>query len=222
MWFPDGGRLFYWRSGSATPYEQVIATLLLQRTTAARVDEFVPAFLIRYPSWATLATVRTQELENALKPVGLWRRRAASIQALAVAMVARGGVPPTERAEVDALTGVGQYVGNAFELYYGGLQRPLIDGSVVRALQRLFNFARSRVDYRFDADVQSIALRLVQCESPREVNWALLDVANLYCLPRRPRCDECPLYRVCGHAFASMAAVATTIDRDDAEVVGKI
>jgi len=71
-WFPAYGRSFPWREPGRTPYEVVVAEILLQRTTAAGVARVYIGFLKRYPSRIALAHAPLQSLENALRPLGLW------------------------------------------------------------------------------------------------------------------------------------------------------
>ena len=54
-WFARNGRSFPWREAGRTPYEVVVAEILLQRTTAAGVARAYIGFVERYPSWASLA-----------------------------------------------------------------------------------------------------------------------------------------------------------------------
>ena len=54
-WFARNGRSFPWREAGRTPYEVVVAEILLQRTTAAGVARTYIGFLKRYPSWIALA-----------------------------------------------------------------------------------------------------------------------------------------------------------------------
>jgi A/G-specific adenine glycosylase len=82
-WFKQSGRSFPWRDAERTPYEVVVAEILLQRTTAAGVAQAYAGFIQRYPSW--------EALENALRPLGLWRQKALAFQQLAQAIEERGG-----------------------------------------------------------------------------------------------------------------------------------
>jgi A/G-specific adenine glycosylase len=75
-WFEQCGRSFPWREPGRTPYEVVVAEILLQRTTAAGVAQSYPEFIERYPSWTALAQAPLGGLEHALRPLGLWRQKA--------------------------------------------------------------------------------------------------------------------------------------------------
>ena len=49
-WFAPNGRSFPWREPGRTPYEVIVAEMLLQRTTAAGVARAYSGFVERYPS----------------------------------------------------------------------------------------------------------------------------------------------------------------------------
>jgi A/G-specific adenine glycosylase len=70
-WFACERRAFPWREPGRTPYEVVVAEILLQRTTATGVARAYAGFVDRFPSWAALAQSSLEDLENALRPFGL-------------------------------------------------------------------------------------------------------------------------------------------------------
>src|SRR6266481_1249335 len=106
-WFARNGRSFPWREPGRSPYEVVVAEILLQRTTAAGVARAYTGFVERYPSWDTIAHAPLDGLENALRPLGLWRQKALAFQQLARSIEANGGVVPRTRKELERLRGIG-------------------------------------------------------------------------------------------------------------------
>ena len=102
-WFARNGRSFPWREPGRTPYEVVVAEMLLQRTTASGVARTYAGFVERFPSWVALAQSPLEELENALRLLGLWRRKAQAFQHLAQSIEANGGVVPHTRKELERL-----------------------------------------------------------------------------------------------------------------------
>lgn len=201
-WFERNGRSFPWRHSSLSNYRYIVAEVLLQRTRAETVSIFFPAFVEEFPSWRHLDSANIKRLEEYLKPIGLWRRRAASIKALAQAMSKRNGRFPVDRDEVEALPGVGQYIANAVQMFCHGVPAPLLDANMARVLERVFG-PRKLADIRYDPYLQELAARTVTCKTPRELNWAILDLAATICLPRNPRCDECPLAQICQASMQS-------------------
>ena len=196
LWFRRNGRYFPWRAHTAGSYVQVISEILLQRTQAMRVGAFFNHFVTVYPSWPRLANATESQLQDFLQPLGLWRRRAASIVALAREMRRRRGRFPVTRTEVEALPGVGQYIANAIQLFCHGKPQPLLDVNMARVLERNFG-PRKLVDIRHDPYLQALASRVLSKADPMSLNWAILDLAALVCLARQPRCCECPVNSSC-------------------------
>jgi A/G-specific adenine glycosylase len=195
-WFRRHGRRFPWRSKNAGTYARVISEILLQRTKAQRVGEFLNDFLKAYPSWRHLADATEGELQQLLQPLGLWRRRATSIVALAREMKRRHGRFPVSREELEALPGVGQYIANAILLFCHGEPQPLLDVNMARVLERNFG-ARDLVDIRYDPYLQALATKALSKTDPSNLNWAILDLAGLVCLSSEPLCRKCPLSSSC-------------------------
>ena len=204
-WYDLHGRHFPWRSPGAALYQQVVAEVLLQRTQASMVGRFFDAFFGQFDSWADIDVAPQESLESALRPIGLWRRRAIALKALAREMVRRGGQFPGSRDELEALPAVGQYVASAVLLFAHGRPEPLLDGNMARVLDRVFE-PRRLVDIRYDARLQSLARLLVRSRNPAKLNWAILDLAARQCTSRSPACEECPLRTRCNFAIANRSA----------------
>jgi A/G-specific adenine glycosylase len=200
MWYSTNDRGYPWRKGSATRFKRVIAEVLLQRTRADVVARMFGAFVAKYPSWKSLSRATQSELEEFLRPLGLWKRRAQSLSALARVMNSNHGRFPKDRQLLEELPGVGQYVCNAILLFDQGMCQPLLDVNLSRVLERLFG-PRKLADIRFDPYLQMISLRVVEHKNPAQVNWAFLDLAALVCTIRSPKCAVCPLRKQC--CFAS-------------------
>lgn len=192
-WFAANGRSFSWRCID-DEYRTVIAEALLQRTTAAAVEAFLPHFFRQFPNWEAIRQSQGDLLERELRPVGLWRRRAASLRQLAK-LSGNARRLPTTNEELRALPGVGQYIANAVSLIVHGERRPLLDSNMARVLERFFG-PRQLADIRYDPYLQVLASRVVDVDDPKAINWAILDLAAAACRPM-PRCDACPLARRC-------------------------
>jgi A/G-specific adenine glycosylase len=195
-WFAGHGRDFPWRKKSARNYQRILAEVFLQRTRAETVAKFLPGLLTRYPSWERLSKASEADLQDSVKPFGLWRRRAASLYLLAQEMGKRRGHFPRNRGEIEMLPGVGQYIANAILLFCYQDPHPLLDANMARVLERYFG-PRQLADIRDDPYLQSLAMQVVNCNHPERVNWAILDLAALVCETRKPLCVECPLRSAC-------------------------
>jgi A/G-specific adenine glycosylase len=197
-WFPAYGRLFPWREPGRTPYEVVVAEVLLQRTTATGVVRTYATFVERFPSWLALAQAPVEELENALRVCGLWRRKAQAFQHLAQSIETNGGVPET-RKDLERLPGIGPYTASAVLAIVYGRAEPLLDVNMARLLGRFLGPPEG-IEVKPKRALHAYALRLVRSKRALDVNWAALDFGALVCRARNPLCPECPLRARCQYA----------------------
>lgn len=195
-WYQLAGRDFPWRASQATIYQQIVSEVLLQQTAAVTVSNNYESFFRRFPSWWALATASIPELEDALRPLGLWRRRARSLHALGFAVVDMGGLLPSDRPTLENIPAVGQYVANAILLFEHGLPEPLLDVNMGRVLERYFGI-KTRADLRHDEFLQSAARACISGRNPAVVNWSFLDLGSQICKSRSPACGSCPIVRGC-------------------------
>src|SRR5258708_16037966 len=195
-WFARNGRSFPWREPGRVPYEVVVAEILLQRTTAAGVARAYPGFVDRYPSWASLERVPLEDLENALRPLGLWRRKALAFQQLALSIEGRGGVVPRTRTELERLPGIGPYTASAVLAIVYGRAEPLLDVNMARLLGRFLGSSQG-TGASPKRILHALALRLVPSKRCLVLNWPPLDFGALVSLPIRPLSPDCPLRATC-------------------------
>lgn len=195
-WFNGNGRDFLWRKKGLTHYQYVIAEVLLQRTKAETIAKFYPSFLNEFPNWHTLANTNIQQIEEYLKPIGLYRQRSKRLQRLAQEMVKRNGKLPRDRKELESIPFMGQYIANAVELVIFNEPSPLVDVNMARVLERFFG-PRKMADIRYDPYLQELSYKIVNHKNAKEINWAILDFAALLCKARNANHEICPLKNQC-------------------------
>jgi A/G-specific adenine glycosylase len=195
-WYEINGRHFPWRNKRLTQYQIIIAETLLQRTKAETVSKFYSQFIKDFPNWLALARAKTTDIEKYIKPIGLYRQRAKRLKSLALEMIERKGKLPKERTELESIPFIGQYIANAVELIIYKQPAPLIDVNMSRLLERYFG-ERKMADIRYDPYLQTLAVKIVNHEMAKELNWAILDYAALVCKAQKPGCKNCQLQRKC-------------------------
>ncbi len=195
-WYEENGRHFPWRNKSATNYERIISEVLLQRTRAETVANFFPKFIKKYPSWKKLGDATEQELQEALKPIGLYKQRGTRLYKLAQEMKKRKGRFPVIRDRVEEMPMMGQYIANAYELFILEKPSPLLDVNMARVLERFFG-ERKLADIRYDPYLQELAQEVVDYPYSKEINWGILDFGSKICKKNEPKCDRCLLSDQC-------------------------
>ena len=186
-------RCFQWRRPGVDRYELILAEVLLQQTGAQRVAQHIDRILTLCPTWHSLATIDGGILEEALRPLGLQRRRSGALRRLAQAVVELGALPETAE-ELAVLPGVGQYISRAIVVQLGFEGASPIDGNIARVLERQFG-RRQLADFRFDPALQSLAVELFAGDRQPDFFYAILDFAADTCSARDPSCSSCPIKR---------------------------
>ena len=94
------------------------------------------------------------------------------------------------------LPGVGEYIANAVLCFSFKKPVPIVDANVGRIMNRIFSFPVKSAPSR-DKNLLEKMKEILPEKNARAFNLALLDFAALVCLPRKPRCEECPLSQSC-------------------------
>lgn len=195
-WGEANHRDFPWRDPRTSDYEVLVAELLLKRTTSAAAARVYPSFVEDYPSIAVLAETPAEYLENSLRPIGLYKQRAAGMRQLAeYVRDHHESILPRDVDSLERLPHTGPYAARAVVSFAQGRRAAIVDSNVVRILGRLFrDFLPDRPSA---TEFQRIADALLPSKRHREFNYALLDLGATVCRYVRPKCASCPLNQVC-------------------------
>jgi len=185
-WFGSGARDLPWRR-TRDPYAIWISEVMLQQTQIATVLPYYARWMRRFPDVGRLAKAPIDAVLKAWEGLGYYARARNLHRAAAV--VARDGFPTT-RDGWEALPGVGAYTSAAIASIANGKRTPVCDGNVRRVVARLLRLeSESKIGPFLEAQISARA--------PGDFNQALMELGQLVCTPRRPKCGVCPLRRVC-------------------------
>jgi len=192
-WYTRHQRRLPWR-GVRDPYAVLVSEIMLQQTQVARVLEYYPRFLGRYPTCEALAAAPVDAVRETWEGLGYYAR-ARNLHRTAQRIVADwGGQIPADPEHLRVLPGIGRYTAGAVaSLAYG---RPVaaVDTNAVRVLTRVFGLRAGRGRVR---RVWELAEALVPRRRSADWNQALMDLGATICSVRAPRCPACPVRRVC-------------------------
>jgi len=171
-----------------------VAGVLWQRSRGKTVAEVYERLFARWPDAASLARARVDTIEKVIRPLGL-PRRAGTLKEMAAVIVALGEVPSTLDGLL-ALPGVGPYAAGATLAVAFGRRTPVVDGVTARVYRRYFGLEPA-VPASSDPELWRVVEEASPARESKEWNWAVLDLASSVCLPKVPRCQECPLVAHC-------------------------
>jgi len=188
-WYETEGRHdLPWRN-TENIYHIYLSEIMLQQTQVNRVrDEYYPQFLAKFPSLEALASASQDEVLAAWSGLGYYSR-ARNLQKTAQAVIKE--LPKSEK-ELLKLPGIGRYTASAICSFGYNQAVPVVDTNIARVIKRHF----ALMDVK-DATVWNNAELFVNTKDPRHHNLALMDLGSLVCLPKNPKCQECPLSESC-------------------------
>jgi A/G-specific adenine glycosylase len=190
-WYRRHRRDLPWRA-TRDPYAIWVSEIMLQQTRVATAVPYYVRFLERFPDVRALARASEEAVLSAWSGLGYYRR-ARALHAAAKTIVERfGGSLPADPASLVSLPGVGRYTAGAIASLAFDLREPVLDGNVRRVLSRLTG-ARSAPD----DDLWALSAALVRHGQPSIVNQAAMELGALVCTPRAPRCERCPITKLC-------------------------
>ena len=162
---------------------------MLQQTQVNRVrDEYYPQFLAKFPTLEALANATQDDVLAAWSGLGYYSR-ARNLQKTAQSV---DNELPTTQEELIKLPGIGKYTASAICSFGHNQNIPVVDTNIARVLKRHFALLNPK-----DATVWQHASEFVNAKDSRHHNLALMDLGSLVCLPKNPKCEECPLSKEC-------------------------
>ncbi|MFN3323075.1 MAG: A/G-specific adenine glycosylase [Bryobacteraceae bacterium] len=193
-WYDSAHRKLPWRE-TRDPYRIWLSEIMLQQTRVAAVLPYYEKFLRLFPDVQALAEAPEADLLAAWSGLGYYSR-ARNLQKAARQILARGAFPDTYES-IRELAGVGDYTAAAVASLAFGLPHAVLDGNVLRVLSR---WTGEKGDIQSTATRKRLrqeAGRLLDSRNPGRFNQAMMELGALICLPRGPKCQECPIARSC-------------------------
>lgn len=151
----------------------------------------------RFPTLESVADCDLSELEEIVRPCGLYRTKAKNIRdACRMLVDDYNGVIPDDMDELLKLPGVGRKIAN---LLLGDIYRkPAIvaDTHCIRICGRLGFYPESVKD---PVKVEKILAPVIEPEKSADFCHRIVNFGRDVCTARSPKCEDCPLSGLCEH-----------------------
>jgi endonuclease III len=180
-------------------WELLVAVILSAQCTDKKVNEITASLFKKYRRLEDYVRARPREFEPAIMSTGLYRAKAKNILATAKIVQEKfGGHVPRTMEEILTLPGVARktanvVLGNA----YGVVEGIAVDTHVRRLAQRL-GLTNNENPKKIEQDL----MRLIPKKDWFRLTYLLIDHGRAVCTAKSPRCDVCPIQKLCPSAFA--------------------
>ena len=175
-------------------YELLIAIVLSAQTTDKRVNSVTSILFDNYDSLDKLMNADIKDIENILRPLGSFRKKALYVKEIARTLVVDyDGKVPIKRKELEAMPGVGRKTVNVFLGEFYNIPTIAVDTHVERVSKRL-GLAKDIDDVRC---VEEKLKRKFKREDWAKRHLQLVLFGRYHCKAVSPNCDECKLSSIC-------------------------
>jgi len=176
------------------PFHILISTLLSARTQDATTLAASTRLFAKAPTPQAVAKLTTRQIEKLIYPVGFYRNKAVFVKDAARAVVEKfGGTVPATMEELVSLPGVGRKTANlVLILAFKSTENICVDIHVHRISNRL-----GWVKTRTPEETEQALYRTLDRQWWPVVNQYLVTWGQNVCRPVYPRCDRCPIVRMC-------------------------
>lgn len=197
-WYRENARDLPWRR-TQDPYAIWISEVMLQQTRVAAVIDYYQRFLAAFPTIEALAAAPEPSVLALWSGLGYYRRARMLHRAAQVLVADYGAQMPATAAGLRELPGIGEYTSAAIASISFGEAVPVLDGNVERVLLRLRgeSAVADHPNAATRKTLREAAQQLLDPKHPDEFNQAMMELGAVICLPRGPRCGDCPVRSFC-------------------------
>ena len=179
------------------PWKLLVMGRLSAQCTDARVNIVCRELFKKYPTADALADADIGELEEIVRPCGLFRTKADSIKRSCIMLRDDfGGVLPDMMEELLLLPGVGRKIANLLlgDIYH----KPAVvaDTHCIRICGR---FGMYDTKLKDPTKVEMIMREIIDPAEQSDFCHRIVQFGRDTCTARSPKCDGCPLRDLCGY-----------------------
>jgi len=174
------------------PWRLLVMARLSAQCTDKRVNEVSRPLFEKYPDVEAFASSRLEELEEAVRPCGLYRTKAKSIRDTARILTEHfGGEVPQDKETLLSLPGVGEKIANLMLGDVFGDPHIVADTHCIRLAGRL-GLTRETDPSKVTRALEKIIPKKEQSDFCHRI----ILLGREYCRAQNPNCENCPMKNI--------------------------
>lgn len=175
-------------------YELVIAVMLSAQTTDKSVNSVTGVLFKKYQSLDALYKASLEEVEEVIKPIGLYKNKAKNLKGIVKDLVERFNYQvPSDKDLLMTLPGVGNKTAGVIRAEIFQIPDLPVDTHILRISKRL-GLANQKDE---PIDVERKLKKLIPEERWIKSHHQLIHFGRYFCTARSPKCAECKIKDFC-------------------------
>lgn len=181
----------------ANPYCIWISEIMAQQTRIEAMLPYYKRWMEILPNIESVAKCDDEKLYKLWQGLGYYSR-CKNIKKCALVCVDKyhGNLPSTKE-ELSRLPGIGPYTAGAIASIAYGERVSAIDGNVIRVFSRLYEIQDDVAKTKVKKTIEQLVEDSLPEKDVSYYNQALMELGALICIPKSPRCSECPISSYC-------------------------
>lgn len=177
------------------PWKLLVMGRLSAQCTDARVNIVCEELFRKFPTALDMAEGDITEIENIIKPCGLYRMKADNIKAASQMLITDfGGRLPDNMEDLLKLPGVGRKIANLLLGDVFGKEAIVCDTHCIRICGRLGMYPEKE---KAPTKIEKILRELIDLKEGSDFCHRIVLFGRETCTARSPMCDGCPLSDLC-------------------------
>ena len=175
-------------------YELVIAVMLSAQTTDKSVNAVTPVLFAKYQSLDALNNASLEEIEEILKPIGLYKNKAKNLKGIVKELIERFNYAvPSDKEQLMTLPGVGNKTAGVIRAEIFKIPDLPVDTHILRITKRL------KIANKDDEpiDVERKLKKIIPEERWIKSHHQLIHFGRYFCSARSPQCENCKISDRC-------------------------
>ncbi len=176
-----------------TPFQLLVATILSAQCTDNQVNKVTRVMYQHLKTPENFARARVKTIEKYIRSTGFYHNKAKNIKSCSKVLLERhGGQVPRTLEDLVKLPGVGRKTANVVLGAVFDIPGMVVDTHVGRISQRLgLTTNTDPVKIEFDL------MEVIPEGEWNEFSLRLIFFGREICSARKPKCPECPLFKLC-------------------------
>lgn len=171
------------------PWKLLFSARLAAQCTDKRVNEVARTLYTKYPTLAAIADADLSELEETIRPTGLFRTKARDLKACAIMLLSEfHGNVPDQMETLLQLPGIGRKIANLILGDIYGKPAIVTDTHCIRLTNRM-GFCATKDPRK----VENQLISLIEPEEQNDFCHRLVLHGRDVCTARIPHCENCVL-----------------------------
>ena len=197
-WYKVNKRDLPWRiknQKEVDPYKIWVSEIMLQQTTVKAVIPYYKNFLEKWPNICDLANSPKFEILEFWSGLGYYSRANNLYNCAKIICSDFGGKFPSNESQLIQLPGIGLYTSAAISAIAFGKRALVIDTNIRRIISRVF-LVKEKLKNQDKKIRESLDL-VTPYSKCYEFPQALMDIGSEICKHKSPKCEICPLSKIC-------------------------